>query len=312
MIFHSANQKVVYFSSGKVGSSSIARSLEQLEEDNDWRDDAGKYTLGEFINLFKGYKLNVVIRNPYERWKSGFKENTLGPHLYGTTPLTSLQKNNETIFNYMEFDHQSNIIEKHSHNFKNTNLEIPIYINPKYSNSIQFWTTMLTCQLQYCNYDFSLGNNVHTANWLWKILILSKFFTVNLIYGDVLDHLRAQYGDNDIIHNKNVTDRLAVQTFDNVIRSTFKAEMNLKTKLNKYLEPENYLYDVLMDDLKNTDDTLSVSDEQFIKIFKEYYNLLNSDHKTIDFASVYKQDIKQKVLEVVHTCDIPELLDLFK
>ena len=48
MIFHSKEHNTIYYSHGKVGSSSLAMALNAMKSDHDWIDSSSKhYTVAE-------------------------------------------------------------------------------------------------------------------------------------------------------------------------------------------------------------------------------------------------------------------------
>ena len=306
MILHSKKYNTVYFSKGKVGSSTLARALEQTVE-SDWVDSAGEYTLSTFITRFKGYKLYVLIREPQKRWLSGFRENATGPHLYGTTPLRELNISDNNKFNSIEFGEPGEILSYFNHNpTPDQKLEIPIYINPKYEQTLKFWQNMVHYLIAYSNLDFAMGGNIHTGNWLWQVLILIQHFEVNIIQGDVLDHYTETYGFEPNATNKNVSDSLAIEQISSALKVMRTSGRTYQDLLNHYLKPEVFLFNKI-NDLKSNDKKLIITDDEINDLFIEYisniYPLLINEYAF--FSKLYKYKIFMTLLEVSSRYKLP-------
>ena len=318
MILHSKKYNTVYFSKGKVGSSTLARALEQTV-DSDWVDSAGMYSLTTFITKFKGYKLYVLIREPKKRWLSGFRENSTGPHLYGAELIRVLDTSDKNIeFNLMEFGEPGVILSHHNHYpTPDQKLEIPIYINPKYEQTLKFWRNMVNYLLEYSNLDFAMGENIHTCNWLWQVLILAQHFEVNIVQGNVLDHFSETYGFDANATNKNVSDSLAIEQISRALQILKTGAITYQNLLNHYLKPEIFLFNKI-NSLKSNDEKLIITEDEINDLFIEYISNIHPSllKRYAVVNSLYKQNIYMTLLEVASRYKLPskiqQWMDEFK
>ena len=293
MIFHSKEHNTIYYSHGKVGSSSLAMALNAMKPDHDWIDSSSKhYTVAEIKEKFPDYKMYVLIRDPYKRYISGLKENIIGPHMYGTEPVLDLT--NPHPYYLMKFDTHGNI-ELQDDNSIDSAKEIPLYLNPKYTQTQQFWRSSLRWLFRTSNYRCSFHDDEHLANWLWKVLLLQTHYDVTLITGNVFDHFHDTYSTNHVPDTKNKSNPAVLDNIANVLAEPNDQFNNMPIRyfIDTYQIPEVRLFNTL---LNNMDDrnNLTLTYNQCCSLLVDYHNnIINHEEQTqFNYAKLYRTDLK--------------------
>jgi len=236
LFFLNNKLKRLYFSRGKVGSSTFCSTLTSKEAnpDNwqDWEDLSGTGVDFSFYRnrpeVLRDYEITVIIRNPWSRYISGLKEDIIGPHRYGFDFTAGTFNNGDPAVKWQE-DAKDAVWEKAT-----------------------FWEgslrQMFATQEPYHNLPemFSAGfNSYHLSNFLYNVPILSvvRPDVKVMLSSDITNYIEQTYNVT-VARNFNVSTPGMTKAITDAIDA-----IHVRRIIEKYLEPEIRLFDSLQDPL---------------------------------------------------------------
>ena len=238
MFFLNNKLKRLYFSRGKVGSSTFCTTLTSKENNPNWQDWEDLSGTGYDFSFYKkrpevlqDYEITVIIRDPWDRYISGLKEDIIGPHRYGFDFTAGTTNNGDPIVKW-----QQNAIWDKAEFWEGSLRQMFATAEPYYQTPEMF----------------SAGfNSYHLSNFLYNVPILSVVRPdVKVMLSDnITDYIQNTYGVK-VLKNFNVSTPGMTEAITTAIDN-----LNYRNYIESYLKPEVNLFNQLVnrrDDLLKT------------------------------------------------------------
>ena len=183
---------------------------------------------------YDGWKITVVLRDPWQRYVSGVCEVLFGGSATGFFPTRAA---NDTDFARAKLSYE-----------KQTDTELKIfYVSDALRADYNFVQGTLENMYTFCNYDISLNENMHTRNWLSNIIHGTKLGE-NIQVVDIasLEQYLKQQWPKTHFNSYNVTPLDLKNNVERALSNMMMHNKIFRNRIEEYLDQEINRYRSLL------------------------------------------------------------------
>lgn len=228
------NKKIVYWSKGKLGTTTLRVMLDSdgpLEHLGPWiNGDSFDVTEVDWSE-FKDYIIFCPIRKPKDRYVSGIIEDI--------------------------------------HKFYKTFTGSRGHFSLNHFNNSDDWENSINELFSLVHSDMSFGNSYHVGNWLWEIIYIAcKNDNLNVFHISDWDQ---HYQDHYNLQKTSIEKINEIPThIKDIVENIFNKESFLQTQLDFYLYNEEKLYSMILESFVNKTTDFHLVNNEYTNFFHQY------------------------------------------
>ena len=182
---------------------------------------------------YDGWKITVVLRDPWQRYVSGVCEVLFGGSATGFFPTRAA---NDTDFARAKLSYE-----------KQTDTELKIfYVSDALRADYNFVRGTLENMYTFCNYDISLNENMHTRNWLDNVARAAASGNIQVVDITSLEQYLKQQWPKTHFDSYNVTPSGLKNNIERALSDMIMHDKIFRNRVEEYLDQEIYRYKSLL------------------------------------------------------------------